>query len=471
MKKLTSAILFLALLAVAFFAGSWHQDRKTSASRSSAPTLSPAIGADQDTEADVDLPPGAVRISPDRQQLIGVRTAAVERAGGEHFIRALGRVAPDEKRVYRLVAGTDGWIRETYSNDTGTFVKKDERLASFYNPLIRTTQINYLSVLGASPDERYDAGRRQALAPSQLANVNIKTYVDALESLGMGEQQIKELAESRQVRDKVFIVAPAAGYIIARNVSAGQRFEKGFEWYQIANLDKVWVLADLFPGDAGDAKPGAMARVTLPGRNKELHAPVAKVLPQLDPVSRTLKLRLELDNPGHLLRPDMLVNVELPVARSEALTVPADAILASGLRNTVFVDHGNGYFEPREVETGRRFRGAVEITAGLSEGERIVTSGNFLIDSESKLALAALGMQAALSKDPVCGREISPRKAEKAGLAAGHGGRAYYFDSEACREQFRKDPERYAQMPAAGDAPPQPAPTPQSTNHTGHAHK
>ena len=99
-----------------------------------------------------------------------------------------------------------------------------------------------------------------------------------------------------------------------------------------------------------------MARVTLPGQNKEFHAAVTKVLPQLDPVSRTLKLRLELDNPGHLLRPDMLVNVEIPVARPAAMTVPADAILASGLRKTVFVDRGNGYFEPREVETGRRLR-------------------------------------------------------------------------------------------------------------------
>ncbi|MRR39402.1 hypothetical protein EG829_33105, partial [bacterium] len=243
MKKLATAILFLALLAVAFFAGSWHQDRKISAVRPPAPTLPQVTGADQDAEADSDLPPGAVRISPDRQQLIGVRTAAVERAGGEHFIRAVGRVAPDEKRVYRLVAATDGWIRETYANDTGTLVKKNERLASFYNPLFRTTQINYLSVLGSGPDERYDAGRRQALAPSQLATVNIKTYVDALESLGMSEQQMKEIANTREVADKVFIVAPAAGYVIARNVSAGQRFEKGTEWYQIANLDRVWVLA------------------------------------------------------------------------------------------------------------------------------------------------------------------------------------------------------------------------------------
>ena len=365
MKQLSTAILFLALLAGAFFAGSWHQDRKTSATKPSAPALPPGTGADQDTEADPDLPPGTVRISPDRQQMIGVRTAVVEKAAGEHFIRAVGRVAPDEKRVYRLVAGTDGWIRETYANDTGTLVKKDERLASFYSPQFRAAQLAYMSTLNSPDDQRYQQTGRPGLAPSQQASVTLQTYIDALESLGMSEKQMKELASTKQLTDRVYIMAPAAGYIIARNVSPGQRFEKGFEWYQIANLDKVWILADLFPNDAGDAKPGVMARVTLPGQNKEFHAAVAKVLPQLDPVARTVKLRLELDNPGHLLRPDMLVNVELPVTRPAALTVPADAILASGLRNTVFVDRGNGYFEPREVETGWRFGGMVEITAGL----------------------------------------------------------------------------------------------------------
>jgi Cu(I)/Ag(I) efflux system membrane fusion protein len=139
----------------------------------------------------------------------------------------------------------------------------------------------------------------------------------------------------------------------------------------------------------------------------------------------------------------MFVDVELSIERPAAIVVPADAVLDSGMQRTVFVLRGAGLFEPRQVKTGRRLRGAVEIVEGLSEGERIVTSGNFLIDSESKLSLAALGMQAALARDPVCGREISPRKAEKAGLTAGHGGKVYHFDSEACRQQFQKDPERY----------------------------
>jgi RND family efflux transporter MFP subunit len=443
MKQLSIAILFLTLLTGSFFAGSWYQDNKTSGNKLSDPIIADVSGADQDSETDLDLPPGTVRISPERQQLIGVRTGIVEKTAGEQFIRAIGRVAPDEKRVYRLVAGTDGWIRETYANDTGTIVKKDERLASFYSPLFRAAQLAYISILTSSPEDRFHGGGRQALAPSQQASVTLQTYIDALESLGMSEKQMKELASNRTVMDKVFIMAPATGFIIARNVSPGQQFEKGFEWYQIANLDQVWVLADLFQIDAGDAKVGMKARVTLPGQNKEFHATVTKVLPQVDPTSRTLKVRLELDNPGHELRPDMFVNVELRVTRPPALTVPADAILESGMSRTVFVDRGNGYFEPRQVETGWRYGGRVEITKGLEPGEKIALSGNFLIDSESKLALAASGMQPLLVKDPVCGQEISPRKAEKAGLKAGHGGKIYYFHSEECREKFKKDPERY----------------------------
>ena len=308
----------------------------------------------------------------------------------EHFIRTVGRVAPDEKRVYRLVAGTDGWIRETYNNDTGTLVKKDERLASFYSPLFRAAQLAYLSILGAG-DDRFQAGGRQALAPSQQASVSLQTYIDALESLGMSQQQMKELATTREITDRVFIMAPVTGFILARNVSAGQQFDKGAEWYRIADLSRVWVLADLFRNEEEYVRPGMKVRVTIPETKKTLNAVVSKVLPQFDAASRTLKVRLELDNPGYTLRPDMFVDVEIPITLAPAMTVPVDAILDSGLRKTVFVDRGNGFFEPREVETGRRIGDRVEIIKGLEDGERIVISGNFLIDSESKLEMAAAG--------------------------------------------------------------------------------
>jgi Cu(I)/Ag(I) efflux system membrane fusion protein len=155
MRYLLTAILLLALLAGSFLAGSWYKDQKALKSKALSikpqPTNSNGTGKDNPIDADMDasaLPPGTVRITADKQQVVGVKTGVVENAAAKHIIRTVGRVAPDEKRVYRLVAGVDGWIRETYNNDTGTLVKKDERLAAFYSPQFRTTQINYLSVLG-----------------------------------------------------------------------------------------------------------------------------------------------------------------------------------------------------------------------------------------------------------------------------------------------------------------------------------
>ena len=448
MKYLLAAILFLALLAGSFLAGSWYRQGETA--KVHPPEIKPpsvSAGAKPDTVADRDmdtssLPPGTVRITPDKQQVIGVRTGVVEKAAAEHVIRTVGRVAPDEKRVYRLVAGTDGWIRETYSNDTGTLVKKDERLASFYSPQFRAAQLGYLSVL-TSPDDRSYSGQRQALAPSQQASITLQTYIDALESLGMTEQQLKELANTKQLTDRVFIMAPATGFILARNVSPGQRFDKGFEWYRLADLSQVWILADLFPIDAADPKPGMKVRVTLPDQKKEFQATVAKVLPQFDSNSRTLKVRLELGNPGYVLRPDMFVDVEFPVTLPSALTVPADAILDSGLRKTVFVDRGNGYFEPRQVETGWRHGNRVEIKEGLEPGESIVISGTFLVDSESRLEMAAAGMIGTLSKDPVSGLDVSVNKAVKAGRKISYKGKTYYFASDESKAQFEKEPSRY----------------------------
>src|SRR4030065_1745355 len=168
MKKFLYAFLLLALLSGAFLAGSWYKHRENT-------KINPSFvksTTNTDTVTNIgtsSLPPGTVRVTPEKQQVIGVRTGVVEKAAVKHFIRTVGRIAPDEKRVYRLVAGADGWIRETYNNDTGTLVKKDERLASFYSPLFRAPQLAYISLLGGSPDDRFHAGGRQALAPSQQA--------------------------------------------------------------------------------------------------------------------------------------------------------------------------------------------------------------------------------------------------------------------------------------------------------------
>ncbi len=170
---------------------------------------------------------------------------------------------------------------------------------------------------------------------------------------------------------------------------------------------------------------------------------MSDVLPQFDAVTRSLKVRIDVANPEYILRPDMFVDVELPIALPPAISIPADAILDSGLKRTVFVDQGNGIFEPREVETGWRVGGRVEIVKGLKPGERIVTSGNFLIDSESRMELAAQGMYATLARDPVSGADVSIVKAEKLGRKSRYRENTYYFSSDECKQQFDKNPERY----------------------------
>ncbi|HEX2965417.1 MAG TPA: efflux RND transporter periplasmic adaptor subunit, partial [Syntrophorhabdaceae bacterium] len=288
---------------------------------------------------------------------------------------------------------------------------------------------------------------QRALAPSQQASISHQTYLDALQGLGMSEQQIKELAETKKLTDKVYILSPVTGFIIARDVSPGQRFEKGFEWYRIADLSRVWVIADLFQNDAEYVKPGMKAKIGISQSGREYQASVSKVLPQVDAVSRTLKVRFEIDNPGFVLKPDMYVDVEFSADLPHGISVPSEAVLDSGLRKTVFVDRGEGFFEPRQVETGWRTADRVQITKGLMAGEQIVVSGNFLIDSESRMKIAAAG---ALKKnteqrviDPVCGMEVVPKVSKGAGLFLDHGGQVLYFCAPECKEKFEKDPRRY----------------------------
>jgi YHS domain-containing protein len=224
----------------------------------------------------------------------------------------------------------------------------------------------------------------------------------------------------------------------------------------------------MFRNEAEYVKPGMKVKITLPQQKREFSATVSKVLPQFDAASRTLKIRLELDNPGYVLRPDMFVDVEFPITLPPAIVAPSDAVLDSGLKKTVFVDRGNGFFEPRLVETGWRFGDRVEIIKGLMEGEQIVISGNFLIDSESRMKIAAAGMYGRAgqgTKDPVCGMEIDPRNSKGAGLFLEHDGKSYYFCMAECKQEFAKNPQRYVEKKNGDQGSRE---TGQRTNHEKH---
>jgi RND family efflux transporter MFP subunit len=436
-KTLLYSLLLLVLVAVAFFAG------RSLPTQSPEPIHASATKAlfEDDDEDSVDPAAGAVRIGAERQQVIGLRVETVKRSTAVQSMRVLGRVAVDETRIYRLIAAVDGWIQDVPPLSAGSLVKKNELLASFYSPEFLSAQQAYIFALGSL--SRFKASQKEPPEQINLTKLNVTQYEDTLRNLGMGELQIKEIAKTRTYTENIRVAAPVGGFILSRNISPGQRFDKGYEWYRLADLSHIWILTDTFEREAKYLQAGKRVTVTHPGIGASLEARVSGTLPQFDAVSRTLKVRLEAANHDYLLKPDMFVDVEIPVEHPAAIYVPADAVLDSGLRQTVFVLRGKGLFEPREVTVGRRAGGRVEITEGLEEGEQIVVSGNFLVDSESKLQLAASVMQSLLAKDPVCGREISPRKAEKDRRRVRHAGGVYYFCSDEHKRQFETNPGAY----------------------------
>jgi Cu(I)/Ag(I) efflux system membrane fusion protein len=335
-----------------------------------------------------DSMPDSVQVDPAAQQLYGIRLAKVEKDAGQGGIRVFGRVAADQTRVYRVNLGTDGFVKETYDDAVGNHVMKDQHLAIVYSPEFLSVAGGYLSANERTPGGA--AAAKDNVAPSTTQGAaSAMARADRLRNLGMSDLQIKEISEDRKIPENVYVVSPTDGFVLSRNISPGVRFERYMDLYTIADLSRVWILAETFGKDAEAFRPGATARVTLPDTGETFMAKVSNVLPEVDPVTRVLKPRLEVDNPGFKLRPDMFVNVELAVSLPKGLTVPADAIVDSGLSKQVFVQTSPDHFEARKVETGWRLNDRVQIVSGLREGETVVAAGTFLVDSESRMQLAA----------------------------------------------------------------------------------
>jgi membrane fusion protein, copper/silver efflux system len=385
------------------------------------------------------LPSGAVELSALQQQLIGVRVASVERVSGKQKLRTLGKVSLDETRVYRITLPVDGLIRNVGPIVSGSVVQKDDLLADFYNRDFLTAQQTYLYALNTL-DRFNDQESEDQL---KLTRTQVRAAEENLEFLGMGELQLQDIARTRQIARNIELRSPVAGLVLARNAFQGLRFERGTELFRVCELDHVWILADVFEQEAQLYQPGTIAQVTLRTSKRTFQAKVSSALPQFDPSTRTMKVRLDAENPGYLLRPDMFVDVELPLALPEALVLPIEAVLDSGLRKTVFVVQGDGVFEPRTVETGWRFGDQIQITGGLMPGEQIVISGNFLIDSESRMKIAAADRSQITAQDPVCNMEVNIQTAKTASYQSEYGGKTYWFCAAACKTQFDQNPAEF----------------------------
>jgi membrane fusion protein, copper/silver efflux system len=329
------------------------------------------------------LPAGAVQVTPDRQQLIGVEYGTAEYRDSAQTIRASARVTLDETRIAKVQPKLEGWISHVAVDFTGKYVSKGQPLLSIYSPEALATQQEYLLALRAQQIMHNNAMHEMGASTENLLTAARRR----LELWDISDAQIETIRKTGEPLKDLTLYSPISGFVTERNAFPQQHITPDTMLYTVADLSTVWVIADVFEYEAANVRIGQSASMTLtylPGRT--FHGIVSYVLPQVDPVTRTLKVRIQLNNPGYALKPDMYGEVELHGSGRRMLTVPQTAVMNSGERQVVFIDRGNGFFEPRAVTIGQQMDGRTEILSGLAAGERIVTSGNFLIDSESRMA-------------------------------------------------------------------------------------
>jgi Cu(I)/Ag(I) efflux system membrane fusion protein len=338
-----------------------------------------------------------VKISPDRVQKLGVRVEAATRRDLARTVRAAGRVEPDERRTYAVAPRFEGWVEKLHVNATGQPVARGQPLFEVYSPELVAVQREYAiaaraeATLKDSPEETRAAMRQ--LAQSSLTRMR---------NWDVPEEQVRSIAEGGEVKRTVTFRSPVGGIVSERKALQGMRFMPGEMLYQIVDLSSVWVIADVFEQDLGLVKQGALAKIAINAYpERSFSGRVTYVYPNLSAETRTVAVRIELANPGMLLKPGMYASVELAgTGRARALTVPASAIIDSGVRRIVLVQTGEGRFAPREVRVGMRSDDHVEVLEGINEGDQVVTAANFLIDAESNLKAAIGGLTASQDAQP-----------------------------------------------------------------------
>ncbi len=327
----------------------------------------------------------SVQISPERQQLMGMKKVAVEEAAPGGELRLNGRVAVDEGRVHKLALRVEGYIEKLQADSLGRQVRKGDPLMELVSPDWSSAQREYLGALKTW--KRFEATDQGPLYKA-LADTGRRR----LAYLGADTAQLEALEQSGLSQNLV-VRAPLDGIITAKTVNQGSRVAAGDHPLEITDLGTVWIWADLYEAEAGRVRPGTPAQVRVPSLGDRVFpARVTYLEPALNPQTRVLRARLELANPGHMLRPEMLVEVVLTTEARKGLWIPQDALLNSGTARIVFVDVGGGYFEPRDVKPGQTSGGRVEILDGLKKGESVVAGAAFLVDSESRLQAALAQM-------------------------------------------------------------------------------
>jgi Cu(I)/Ag(I) efflux system membrane fusion protein/cobalt-zinc-cadmium efflux system membrane fusion protein len=357
--------------------------------------VGPAVGSKNtvtDEQRAVDVPLVPIQLTPERMQSIGVKTGTVEYQQLSDEIRATGTVAIDETRVSYVQIRFPGYVREVFANATFLQVHKGQPLFTVYSPDLVQTQREFL--LAEQNEKAMEGSGVEGVASGSASLVHAAE--ERLRQWNFPESDIEKLRKTGKATTEIAINSPVSGYITERNALPNLYAEPSTRLYTIADLSRVWIDAQVFQDAIGRVRPGEAAEITLdayPGQL--LRGTVQAILPQVDAATRTVAVRLAVANPGLRLKPGMYVNVALKANAGRQLVVPASAVLESGLRHVAFLDQGDGRIEPKEVQLGMRVGDMVVVTGGLQVHQKIVTSANFLIDSESQIQSAAGAPEAA----------------------------------------------------------------------------
>lgn len=323
-----------------------------------------------------------VHANPDQARLVGIRTIAATTGTLAGTIRAVGTVVTPETGVRQVTTRVAGWIQKLYVNSIGRPVRAGEPLFELYSPELVASQEEYLHA-------------RQVAA--QFASSSVPEVQRGGQDLVMAARRrlelydvpatfLARLDETGKAQRTVTFPAPFGGYVMEKPVVEGQRIEAGMNLMTIADLSRAWVTAQLHEADAGAARPGRTARITLPYDDTvRLTGRLEFVYPTLDTESRTIRVRFELPNPTLALKPGMFVNVELDAQRAQGIVVPDSAVIDTGTRQVVFVETAPGHFVPRDVQVGLRSGGNAILRSGVRPGEHVAVAASFLLDSESRL--------------------------------------------------------------------------------------
>ncbi|HYA79367.1 MAG TPA: efflux RND transporter periplasmic adaptor subunit [Methylocystis sp.] len=326
-----------------------------------------------------------VTLSPQRMQSIGVKTGVVEGRAVNEDIRAVGNIEADETRLADVQIRFSGWVQRVFADATYKTARRGQPLFTIYSPDVTAAEQEYLVARELSAQGGHHAGGiHDAASLLEAATARLQRWQ-------IPQREIARLKSSGKVSREIEIDSPVSGVIISRKAFPNTFVEPGAKLYEVADLSTVWVYAEVFQSDIGRIKVGDPASITVDAYPGETFpARVSFIWPRVDPMTRRARVRLEIPNPHTKLLLGMFVDVRITAPLGEQLAIPASGVFQSGARQIAFVDHGGGYFEPREIEVGARAGDDYIVLKGLEVGERIVTSANFLIDSESQLQ-AAMG--------------------------------------------------------------------------------